>query len=131
MFFKKKEDEFFEDTTDILIVFDDEKKTSDIRNISHISDGAIKVVGYDGYSIPLEDCEITNSKEGRNFFYRAPTQSIKETQRLARLEKSLVLNQITEYRPNEDINKPDMMKFLLVGVIFFAFMMMGISSCSS
>lgn len=132
MFNRKKDEEFFQDTNDLLIVFDDEKKTSEIRTISHYGeDGSIKVLGPTGYSIPIEDCEITNSEEGRNFFYRAPTQSIKETQRLAQLEKSIVLSQITQYRPKEPEEKGNGLTFFLLSIIVFAFLMMGISSCSA
>lgn len=131
MFGRKKEEQFLEDTNDILIVFDDEKKTSDIRNISYIQDGAVKVVGVNGYSIPYDDCEITNSPEGRNFFYRAPTQSIKETQRLAQLEKNIVLTQITQYRPREVEQRGNGLTFALVGVIVFAFLMFAVSGCTS
>lgn len=129
--FKKKHDEFFPETNDLLIIFDDEKKTSDIRQISEIKDGAVLVRGPKGYNVPYDDCEITNSEDGRHFFYRAPTQSITETIRLANLEKNIVLNQITSYKPAEDPNKMDMTKIFLFGLVFVAFIILGISSCGS
>ncbi|MCP1181400.1 hypothetical protein NKS28_28720, partial [Bacillus sp. 1663tsa1] len=76
---KLKEEDFFPETNDIAIIFDNDNKTSDIKRISEISDGKIFVNGE--YMIPLEDCEVTNSVTGRNFFYRAPSKSIQETRR--------------------------------------------------
>lgn len=129
MFWKRKnDDDLFPDTNDVLIVFDDEKKTSDIQRISEIRDNSIFVHGH--YNIPIEDCEITNSEEGRNFFYRAPTQSIIETRRLAHLEKSIVLRHITEYKPPQDQNGTDITKMLLIGAIVVAFIMFGLQGCS-
>jgi hypothetical protein len=127
MFKKKKDDEFYPETSDILIVFDDENKTSDIRRIDEIREGTIYVTGK--YAIPLEDCEITTGQEGRNFFYRAPSQSILETIRLAHLEQSIVLNQITAYRQPVPPAAMDWTKGMLFGLVFVAFIVMGLSSC--
>jgi hypothetical protein len=80
------------------------------------------------YYVPISDCEITNSAEGRHFFYRAPTRMIQETKRLAQLEKSIVLSQITNYRPVEE-QKSDLTKLFLIITIMLAFIVFGISSC--
>lgn len=125
---KQEEDEFFFETSDILIVFDDENRTSDIQRVSEIREGTIYVTAK--YAVPLEDCEITTGTEGRNFFYRAPSQSVLETTRLAALEQSMVLNQITAYRPPVPPAAMDWTKGLLFGLIFLAFIIIGISSCS-
>ncbi|WP_458414527.1 hypothetical protein ACNQFZ_06580 [Schinkia sp. CFF1] len=127
MFNRKKKDDIFPETTDILIVFDDEKKTSDIQRVSEFTTESVIVTGK--YNVPIEDCEITNSIEGRNFFYRAPSRMIQETKRLAQLEKSIVLNQITNYRPVEDPQKGDLTKLFLIITIMLAFIVFGISSC--
>ncbi|MFO1442681.1 hypothetical protein KDN24_05570 [Bacillus sp. Bva_UNVM-123] len=129
-FFRKKDDEeFFPETNDLLIIFDDENKTSEIHRISEIREGTLYVTSK--HAVPIGDCEITNSIEGRNFFYRAPEQSIKETERLAALEHSIVLNQITAYRPPVPPAAMDWTKGLLFGLIFLAFIIIGISSCGS
>lgn len=94
---QKEEDYYSFETDDLLIVFDDEKKTSDIRNITDLNEQSVTVAGY--YMVPREDCEVTTGQLGRTFFYRAPSQSIKETERLAKLERSMVLSQITAYKP--------------------------------
>lgn len=125
---KKNEEDYTFETTDILIIFDEEKKTSDINRVSAIEEDAVIVNGM--YKVPLADCEITTGKEGRNFFYRAPSQSIRETERLARLEMNMVLEQITAYRPPMLPTSMDWMKGLLIGLLFVAFIVMGISSCA-
>lgn len=127
MFKRRKTDEIFSETNDILIIFDDEKKVSEIHRINEFTEESAIVTGK--HNVPIGDCEITNSNEGRHFFYRAPSQSIQETRRLAQLEKSIVLNQITNYRPHDDEPKGDIMKILLVATIMLAFIVFGISSC--
>jgi hypothetical protein len=124
---KKEDEEYTFETSDILIVFDDEKRTSDIKRITEIDGESVIAAGH--YKIPLEDCEVTTGQEGRNFFYRAPSQSIKETQRLAALEQSMVLTQITAYKPPVPPNTMDWTKGLLFGLVFIAFIVMGLSSC--
>ncbi|MDP4086025.1 MAG: hypothetical protein Q8934_15585 [Bacillota bacterium] len=124
---KKQDDEFNFDTNDLLVIFDDENKTSDIQRIGEIREGTIYVTGK--YAIPYEDCEITTGTDGRNFFYRAPARSILETKRLAALEQSMVLNQITAYRPPVPPSSMDWTKGILFALIFVAFIIIGISSC--
>ncbi|MBM4765466.1 hypothetical protein [Bacillus sp. B15-48] len=113
------------ETADILIVFDDENKTSDINRVTSITAEAVIVAGF--YKVPIEDCEITTGKEGRNFFYRAPTQSIKETERLAHLEQSMVLSQITSYKPPIPPAAMDWTKGLLFGLVFIAFIVIALT----
>lgn len=125
----REEDEYQFDTNDLLIVFDDEKKVSDIHRVTSVEDEAVIVAGV--CKVPLGDCEITTGKEGRNFFYRAPSQSVRETERLARLEMSTVLTQITSYKPPVPSNNLDGTKIFLFGLVFVAFIVMGITSCSN
>lgn len=124
---KQDDDEFVFETTDLLIVFDDEQKTSDINRVTSVADGAVIVAGM--YKVPLIDCEITTGKEGRNFFYRAPSQSIRETENLAALEMNMVLEQITSYKPPVPPTTMDWTKGLLFALVFIAFIVMGITSC--
>jgi len=126
---KQQEEEFFPETNDLLIVFDHENKTSDIQRVSEIREGVIYVTGK--YAIPLLDCEITTGAEGRNFFYKAPSRSIQETQRLAELEKSMVLKQITAYKPPQPPGVMDAQKWILNGMVILAFIILGVSSCSA
>lgn len=123
---KNEENEYNFPTNDLLIIFNDEKRTSDINHITSITDNAIKVDGL--YSVPLEDCEITTGKDGRNFFYRAPTQSIVETERLAKLEMNTVLEQITSYKPPVLPGSLDWTKGLLIGLIFISLIVLGFAA---
>ncbi|MBG9585545.1 hypothetical protein [Cytobacillus firmus] len=126
MFFKRKEeDEFIFETTDILIVFDNDNKTSDIKTITDFTEDSVIVAGH--YKVPILDCEITTGKEGRNFFYRAPSRSIEETGRLAQLEMNMVLEQITAYKPPTLPSSIDWMKGLLIGLLFVAFIVIAVS----
>ena len=113
---RRTEDEYVFETTDLLIVFDNENKTSDIKTITDITEDSVIVAGY--YKVPILDCEITTGKEGRNFFYRAPSRSIQETGRLAELEMNMVLEQITAYKPPIPPATMDWTKGLLFAGIF-------------
>ncbi|WP_017187388.1 hypothetical protein [Alkalibacillus haloalkaliphilus] len=124
--FRKKNDEFFEETDDVLVVFDDEQKTSDISRISSVNEEAIIVTGK--YNVPYHDCEITTGPDGRIFFYRAPSESVKETKRLAELERNTVLSQIANYRYQEE-SGVDISKIALIGVTMMSVLMLGLSSC--
>lgn len=118
--FKRKDetDEMLNyETNDILIVFDDEKKTSDIRRINKITDDAVMVIGT--YNVPLADCEVTNSTQGRNFFYRAPAKSVEHTKSLADLEKKLVLRKITQFKTDE-LPPVDLSKYMMIGGLIIA-----------
>lgn len=124
---KKQDEEFFAETDDVIVVFDDDNKTSVIERISYIKDGVIYVTGK--HAVPLEDAVLTNGVEGRIFFYKAPEESVVETRRLAALERSMVLNQITAYKTPVEPSSMDWTKALLFGLIFVAFIVIGISSC--
>lgn len=122
LFKKNDKDEYL--TDDYLIIFDNDKKTSDVAQITEITEDTVKVQGM--YAVPLEDCEVTNGVLGRNFFYRAPSQSITETKRLAQLEINTVLRQVTAYRPPEAPGAMDMTKIflfvaLIISIIVMAF----------
>ncbi|MDZ4588886.1 hypothetical protein [Bacillus cereus] len=126
---KLKEEDYGPQTNDVLIVFDDDKRTSDIKRINVIEEDKLMVIGE--YVIPVEDCEITNSATGRNFFYRAPTKSITETRRLAQLEQSMVLTKITNYKPKPPESSFDFTKVGLMLIIIIAFVVFGAVSCSN
>lgn len=129
LFRKNQEDEYnmFE-TSDILIVFDDEMKTTSIDRVTDITAEYVMAAGK--HKVPIEDCEVTTGREGRVYFYRAPSQSVKETERLAMLEQTMVLEQITAYKPPIPPSTMDWTKGLLFGLVFIAFIVMGVTSCS-
>lgn len=123
---KKKNDEteFEFVTNDLLIVFNDEKRTSDISLVSEITEEAVRVDGK--YLVPIEDCDITTGKDGRNFFYRAPNQSITETQRLAQLEMNTVMKQMTAYRDPIIPTGLDAMKIMLIAIVIVSLIVVAI-----
>lgn len=121
---RDEENEYSFETNDLLIVFDMDNRTSDINHITHITEESVTVEGL--YKVPLADCEITTGRDGRNFFYRAPHESIKETERLAALEQSMVLTQITSYEPPIPPNSIDWTKGLLFGLVFIAFIIIAV-----
>lgn len=123
-FSRKKDDDFMYETDDFLIVFDDDNLKSDIKRVSHITNEVVEVTGH--YKIPLGDCVITVGSNGRNFFYRAPEQSIVETERLAKLEYNTVLSQITAYKPPETHTNIDWTKGMLFGLLFIAFIVVAV-----
>ena len=115
-----------EETDDILVIFDDEQRTSDIKRITDFTEDAIIVMGE--YKVPIGDCELTTSESGRVFFYRAPSQSVKETKRLAQLEKNHVLREISNYRYAEE-KSFDLSKYSMLAVTIISVLMLGLSSC--
>lgn len=131
LFFNKKkkqeDEEFFAETDDVIVVFDNDNRTSVIERVSEIREGVIYVTGK--HAVPFEDVEITNGVEGRIFFYRAPQESVAETRRLAALEQSMVLSQITAYKPPVAPNEMDWTKALLFGLVALGFITIAFSSC--
>lgn len=125
---KEEDDEFFVQTDDVIVIFDDDKRTSTIERVSYIKENTIYVTGK--HAVPLQDVEVTNGVEGRIFFYRAPTLSITQTERLAALEMSMVLKQVTAYNPPINQTGMDWTKSLLFGLVFIAFIVIGFSGCS-
>lgn len=120
-----KDDVDFFESDDRLILFDEEKRTSDIVRITDITDTAVMCAGR--YSVPKADCEVTTSPEGRVYFYRAPSKVIEEVERLAKLEQSIVLQQLTNYKepvkenPNLDMKFWGLAALLFVAIIVAAF----------
>lgn len=102
---------------DRLIVCDTSKKTVDIMNVDEVNDVSVMVQGH--YVIPKEDCHVHTSPKGRVYIYQAPTEFILETERLARLEQSIVLSHITNYREPK-VDNPNLdMKFWAIAALLF------------
>ena len=117
--FNKKEDEFNTQLEDRLVVIDIEQRTSDIVHLDEITDEHVMATGR--YVIPREDCTVTTSPEGRVWIVKAETKIITELARIARLEQSTVLKQLTNYRPPETVNpNADMFKWGLFALLFVA-----------
>lgn len=125
LFSKKKDDEFNVLLDDRLVVIDLEQRTSDIVYLDEITDTHVQATGR--YVVPREDCEVTTSSEGRVWIVKAQTHVITELQRLARLEQSIVLTQLTNFKPpvvenpNTDMFKWGLFVLLFVAIIAAAF----------
>jgi len=118
----EKEVDFFE-TNDMLVVFDNDKNTSDITRVTDLTEDAVISAGK--YKIPRLDCEATTGPEGRIFFYRAPTRSVQEVERLASLEFKTVLSHITAYKAPIPPAQMDWVKGLLFFLLFVSFIVMA------
>lgn len=121
---KEVENEFDILTNDLLIVFNHDKRTSDINMISEVTADSVKVDGK--YVVPIDDCEITTGRDGRNFFYRAPAESVTETQNLAQLEMNTVMRQMTAYREPILPASMDWTKALLFAIIVLALIIVAV-----
>lgn len=131
MVFKKKKEEEFREYDDRIIIYDDEQHTAAIHYVDEVKDGAVKVYGKN--SIPLADCHVANGDlhgvVSRLYLYNAPTESIKTTENLAKLEQSIVLSQITDYtEPIDDTKGFDWVKAALFGLLGIA-IILGMGSC--
>jgi hypothetical protein len=80
------------------------------------------------YSVPTEDVTSLTGPRGRIFVYPSTIENIVDCQRIARLEKSTVLRQITQYEPpiDNEIKTFDFNKYLpwiiiLVLILFLGF----------
>ncbi|MEK4427600.1 hypothetical protein [Solibacillus sp. FSL K6-1523] len=119
LFNRKKEDDFFEMSTDRLVVMDMEKRTSDVVYIDGVDDLSVTSTGR--YKVPRADCEVFTSSEGLIYVLKAETQYVNETMRLAALERSIVLKQLTQYKPEPKDNPNfDLFKWAMVFLLFVA-----------
>lgn len=115
--FKSRENEFDTRLDDRLVVIDIEQLTSDIVYLDEITDESLKSVGR--YVVPKQDCTVTTSSEGRVWIVKAETKIITDLQRIARLEQSTVLKQLTNYTEPEKENPNTDLRFWGVAALLF------------
>lgn len=122
MFFKRKvvEEELdIYDTGDRLIVYNQDQRTVDIVPVTGVTDTQVESIGR--YVIPKQDVSVYVSEFGRVYTFEAPQKIVEETERLALLEQSIVLKQITNYKPEEQTNpNSDLYKWALIFLLFVA-----------
>lgn len=121
--FKKEKTEEFFDTDDRLIVWDQQNLTCEIHNVTEVRDDAVVAAGR--FVAPRELCNVATSREGRIFMYQAPPAYLQHAEKLAKLEKSSVLQAITNYKPEEPENPNRDMKFFGVLVVLFVAVIMA------
>jgi hypothetical protein len=116
MFVNTKNDEEKGGTQDIMVIFSTDG-TAEIAPIVEITEERVLAVGEVEYAVPLGDLKVYIGRRGRIFSYKAIEENITDSKRLAALERSIVLRQITmfekEARPTE--NKLPMGKMILIG----------------
>lgn len=115
----KKEEENFLDLDDRLVIWENDGHNCEIYYVTEITDESVICAGR--VVVPKGDCSVATSSEGRVWLYDAPKAHVHEVERLARLEKSMVLQQITNYKPEPKENPNLDMKFwALIGLLFVA-----------
>jgi hypothetical protein len=114
-------------TQDVIVLFSD-NGTAEIAPIAEINEDRILAYGEVEHSVPLEDTKVFIGRYGRIFTYRASEDNITDTKRIAALERSTVLRQITLFEKERvpEAAKMSMGKILLIGaavliVIFLLF----------
>lgn len=113
----KKEEENLLDMDDRLIMYESDGHNCEIHYITEISDEAIICAGR--AVVPKEDCHVSMSAEGRVWLYNAPKAHVHEVERLAKLEKSIVLRHMTSYNPEKPVNPNGDLRFWAMVFLLF------------
>lgn len=105
---------------DIAVIISDDGTADVAYVIDTDSDRILAENETHDYAIPIADCRHYVGSRGRIYVYGAVPECIQDTKRLAELEKSTVLKQITMYKKPEE--KPfDVMKIVLTaGIVIVA-----------
>lgn len=109
----------FPDPRDKLIIIND-NGTADIASVYDQDHERVMASSATGeYSVPLADLKAYAGSRGIIYTYPATHENIEDCQRLAELEKSIVLRQITQYeKPDPMDSKLDFKQVFLYILIF-------------
>jgi hypothetical protein len=112
--------------SDMLIVISNDG-TADIAKVIE-KDGQRIFAGGDGeYSVPLDHIKSYTGRRGRIFVSSATLECISEYKSIARLERSVVLRQITQYEPViAEPPKMDLSKIIPWVVIIFLIIIVAV-----
>jgi hypothetical protein len=108
------------------IVIIDDSGSADIATVFDIDDQAIYAESpTQDYSIPIADVISYVGPSGRIYILKADADYVGDTQRLAALEKSIVLRQITHFsKPAEPegsgINIRSILMYAMIGILLLA-----------
>lgn len=111
---------------DVLIVLSNSGR-ADIARVDEINDERILAVGEVEYSIPIGDVSSYIGRKGRIFHYPAIEENVSDCKRIAALERSTVLRQITMFEKDTMTtadNKLPIGKLALVGAVILIFIIM-------
>lgn len=109
-----KEEDLFA-TDEQLIVFDNESGMCEIYDNVIVTSQDVEKTGV--FKAPIGDCKVFTGRFGRVYVANAKEHAyIENGKRLAQLELSVVLKQLTHFKPEKKINPNTDMKFWLVGI---------------
>lgn len=127
--FGKPKEEF--EPQDLLIVVSDDDRTVSIAPVETIDgERVFASSAVDGrFSVPLGDVKAYTGTRGRIMLYGSTVENIQDTKRLAALERSIVLRQITHFAPEPGFQpRSPLLKILLIsGGIFFLFILLMVA----
>lgn len=110
---------------DRVVIIEEETGTADIAVVIDEDDAAIYAESsVQDYAIPRGDLKPFVGPSGRVFLLAADTEYVRDTERLAALEKSIVLRQITHFeKPIEDrqsIKLKEILLYVMIGILLLA-----------
>lgn len=105
-----------EPTDNVVLIGED--GTAEIMPVLEVSPDRILAGSNGDVAIPVGDLKRYNGRRGAVYLIGADVDTVKDFRRIAELERSTVLRQITHYTPPPiDTAKPGMGKILLFGAI--------------
>lgn len=113
-FSKKQEDQQQEYYEDRLVVIESDSTVCEIYDNVTIDEDSLNASGARDLKVPKADCIVKVSETGRVWIYNAPEQHVANTERLAALERSMVLKQLTMYKPEDPQNPNSDLRFWAV-----------------
>jgi hypothetical protein len=119
-----KKDEVSSPIQDVLVIMSSDG-TADIAPIIEINEERILATGEDevDYAVPIGDAKLYIGRRGRIYTYPASDENVFDVKRIAALEKSTVLKQITLFE--KETAAPDVKlpigKIILVAAVVLIF----------
>lgn len=102
---------------DVLVVFR-EDGTAEIAPVMDINDERIYAESYDGnYSVPIGDVKSYTGRKGRVFLFPSTIENVTDCQRIAALERSTVLRQITHFAEESPVSAKLPMGKIIFGAL--------------
>lgn len=118
---------------DLLVIVSDDDRTLRIAPVEEVDGEAVYASSaIDGrYSVPLADVQTYTGTRGRVYLTGYSLENIQDSQRLAMLERSIVLRQITHFAPEyAAAARSPWLKILLIGgavFLFFILLMVAVA----
>jgi hypothetical protein len=105
-------------THDVLVILSS-NGTAEIAPVLEINEERILAYGEVEYSVPIGEAKVYIGRRGRIFTYPASEENITDTKRIAALERSTVLRQITMFEKERmsPAGKLPLGKLMLIGAI--------------